>query len=113
MRYSAVGRVARAVPASGFEYLLLVRRCLFGPAGSAFFCAGPWAGETGLEWFELAASRADLTREPVARLWLCLYPAAGGHLSVAFVSMGKTVVQRECRMRRLEQAARPCFAGAV
>ncbi|CAG6391862.1 hypothetical protein SCOCK_140060 [Actinacidiphila cocklensis] len=47
------------------------------------------------------------------RLWSRLYPGTGreGYVPVAFVFTGRTAAQRESRMRRLEQAARACFAG--
>ncbi|MEU1458092.1 hypothetical protein [Streptomyces avermitilis] len=65
------------------------------------------------DWFELPAPKADLKRQPAARLWSRLYPATGqeGYVPVAFVFTGKTAAQRESRMRRLEQAARRYFAG--
>ncbi|MDN3297253.1 hypothetical protein QWM81_25065 [Streptomyces ficellus] len=71
------------------------------------------------EWFELLAPKADAIKEKAARgghgfrLWSRLYPATGreGYVPVAFVFTGKTAAQRESRMR-LEQAARPYFAGA-
>ncbi|MFF6837093.1 hypothetical protein ACFY84_35745 [Streptomyces sp. NPDC012438] len=48
------------------------------------------------------------------RLWSRIYPATSreGYVPVAFVFTGKTVAQRESRMRRLEQAAHRYFAGA-
>ncbi|CAL9676742.1 replication-relaxation family protein [Streptomyces sp. enrichment culture] len=76
------------------------------------------------EWFELLAPKADANKEMVARhhngaavhafrLWSRLYPATGreGYVPVAFVFTGKTAAQRASRIRRLEQAARPYFAG--
>lgn len=75
------------------------------------------------EWFALLAPRADPDREKAARrmgaavhafrLWSRLYPATGreGYVPLAFVFTGRTAAQRESRMRRLEQAARPYFAG--
>ncbi|MFJ4007707.1 replication-relaxation family protein [Streptomyces sp. NPDC090023] len=74
-------------------------------------------------WFELLAPQADTGRERAARrqgaavhdfrLWSRIYPATGreGYVPVAFVFTGKTAVQRESRMRRLEQATRGYFAG--
>ncbi|EDY49948.1 hypothetical protein CRV15_28965 (plasmid) [Streptomyces clavuligerus] len=50
------------------------------------------------------------------RLWSRLYPATGreGYVLVAFIvhrTLGRMAAQRESRMRSLEQAARPLFAG--
>ncbi|MER6445446.1 hypothetical protein [Streptomyces venezuelae] len=74
------------------------------------------------DWFELLAPKADANKERAARgaavhdfrLWSRIYPPTGreGYVPVAFVVTGKTAVQRESRMRRLEQVARTYFAGA-
>jgi hypothetical protein len=73
------------------------------------------------DWFELLAPKADANKEKAARsaavhafrLWSRVYPPTGreGYVPVAFVFTGKSTAQRESRMRRLEQAARPYFAG--
>ncbi|OEJ55354.1 hypothetical protein BGK72_01165 [Streptomyces agglomeratus] len=76
------------------------------------------------EWFELLAPKADKDHEKAARsyggatvhdfrLWSRIYPKTGraGYVPVAFVFTGKTKVQRESRIRRLEQAGRRYFAG--
>ncbi|MFF4179445.1 replication-relaxation family protein [Streptomyces sp. NPDC001750] len=73
------------------------------------------------DWFELLAPKADANKEKAARggavhdfrLWSRIYPPTGreGYVPLAFVFTGKTDAQRESRMRRLEQAARPYFAG--
>ncbi|MFI1015785.1 hypothetical protein [Streptomyces sp. NPDC020965] len=75
------------------------------------------------EWFELLAPKADPDHERAARwegaavhgfrLWPRLYPRlpAGSYVLVAFVFTGKTVEQRDSRIRRLEQAAHTSFAG--
>ncbi|MFE3144385.1 replication-relaxation family protein [Streptomyces scopuliridis] len=75
------------------------------------------------EWFELLAPKADKAKARAARhdgaavhdfrLWSRIYPETGqeGYVPVAFVFTGKTKAQRASRMRRLEQAARPYFAG--
>ncbi|WP_229861183.1 hypothetical protein [Streptomyces litmocidini] len=49
------------------------------------------------------------------RLWPRIYPATGheGYVPLTFVFTGKTVAQRESRMRRLEQAIRCYFAGTL
>ncbi|MFE4336503.1 replication-relaxation family protein [Streptomyces sp. NPDC056831] len=75
------------------------------------------------EWFELLAPKADKVKAHAARhdgaavhdfrLWSRIHPATSheGYVPVAFVFTGKTKAQRASRMRRLEQAARPYFAG--
>ncbi|MCM2394333.1 replication-relaxation family protein [Streptomyces albipurpureus] len=75
------------------------------------------------EWFEVLAPKADKDKAQAARhkgaavhdfrLWSRVYPATGheGYVPLAFVFTGKTKAQRESRIRRLEEAARPYFAG--
>jgi hypothetical protein len=58
-------------------------------------------------------SRWGSAEHPGIRLWPRLYQTTGreGYVPVAFVFTGKTLAQRESRIRRWEHAARPYFAG--
>ncbi|MFD9722085.1 hypothetical protein [Streptomyces sp. NPDC059076] len=75
------------------------------------------------DWFELLAPKADKDKAHAARrkgaavhdlrLWSRISPATSreGYVPVAFVFTGKTKAQRESRIRRLQEAARPYFVG--